>query len=125
MNLPCWLRWRTDLELGEEIDAHLQLEIQANLDGGLTREDARTAALRQFGNRTRVEERAREADPLFAAAQIWTDLKYHARALLRRPGVGTAVICSLALGIGANTVIFSIVNTRLLRSLPLTDCDQL
>src|SRR4029453_17997683 len=125
MNLTRWLRWRTDLESAQEIDAHLQLEIQSNLDRGLTPEEARTAALRQFGNRTRVEERGAEAAPLFAAAQIWTDLKYHARALLRRPGVGTAVICSLALGIGANTLIFSIVNSVLLGSLPLPDADRL
>jgi predicted permease len=125
VNLPRWLRWRTDRELGEEIDAHLELEILSNLDRGLTPEEARRAALRQFGNRTRVEERAREADPLFAVAQIWTDLKYHARSLLRRPGVGAAVICSLALGIGANTLIFSIVNAVLLRSLPFPDADRL
>ena len=63
MKIPRWLRWRSDAELNEEIQAHLELEIQSKLDRGLSPEQARRAALRRFGNATLVRERARESDP--------------------------------------------------------------
>jgi putative ABC transport system permease protein len=125
MRIPRWLRWRTDKELDEEIAAHLDLEIQANLDRGLTLGEARAAALRRFGSRARVGERTRESDPLFVMSQIWSDLKHEVRSLVKRPGIGAAVVGSLALGIGANTMIFSVVNAVLLRSLPFPDADRL
>jgi hypothetical protein len=125
IRIPRWLRWRTDRELDEEIGAHLELEIQANLDRGLAAEEARAAALRRFGSRARVGERTRESDPLFVLSQIWSDLKHEIRSLIKRPGVGAAVVGSLALGIGANTMIFSVVNAVLLRSLPFPDADGL
>jgi len=65
MKIPGWLRWRSDAELREEIQAHLEMEIQANLDRGLSPDDARVAAQRQFGNAMLVRERARQADLVF------------------------------------------------------------
>ena len=59
------LRWRTSSELDEETQAHIDCEIQANLDRGMTPEAARAAAFRKFANTTRVKEGARKADPLF------------------------------------------------------------
>ena len=59
MKLPLWLRWRSDHELDEEIQGHLEFEIQNNLSRGMTAEEARFAAIRTFGNSTRVRERVR------------------------------------------------------------------
>jgi macrolide transport system ATP-binding/permease protein len=111
------LHWRKDAELDEEIQAHLDLEIQANLDRGMTSEEARAAALRRFGNTTRVKERAREADPLFWLGTIFRDLRHGLRSLARNPGFAAVAVLSLGLGIGANCAIFSFVDGLLLRPL--------
>ena len=86
MKLPRWLRWRTHQELEQEIQSHLEIEIQANLDRGLSAEDARYAALRRFGNRTRLEERAREGDPFFSLETFARDVLHGIRNLRRNPG---------------------------------------
>ncbi len=125
MKLPRWLRWRTNQELHEEIHAHLELEIQANLDRGLSPKEARYAALRRFGNPARVEEAAREGDPLFGIATFFRDVRYGIRNLRRNPGFAAAAIISLALGIGANTLIFSVLDATLLKPLAFPDPDRL
>ena len=61
MRIPRWLRWRSNAELDQEIEAHLELEIRANLDRGLSPDEARFAAMRRFGNATLVKDRARES----------------------------------------------------------------
>ena len=86
------LRWRKDPEFDQEIQAHIDCEIQANLDRGMTSGDARVAALRKFGNRTRVKERAREADPLFWLESVARDLRYGIRNLSRSPGFTAVTI---------------------------------
>ena len=125
MSLRRWLRWRTGLELDEEIASHLDLDIQANIDRGLAPDLARAAAVRQFGNRTRVKERAREADLFFGLETFARDVLYGLRGLRRNPGFTTAAAVSLALGICANTVIFSLVDSTLLKALALPDPDRL
>src|SRR5690242_11015727 len=121
-----WLRWRADEEFSEEIQAHLDLEIQANLDRGMSPDAARAAALRRFGNLTRVRERAREGDAFFfMLASFLGDVLHGLRALRARPGFAAAAVGSLALGIGANTLIFSIVHAALLKPLPYPDPDRL
>ena len=125
MSLRRWLRWRIDRELDEEIDAHLDLDIQANLDRGLAPGEARAAAIRRFGNRTRVKESAREADPFFGLETFARDVLYGVRGLRRNPGFTAAATVSLALGICANTVIFSLVESTLLKPLALPDPDRL
>ncbi|HEY6342874.1 MAG TPA: ABC transporter permease [Bryobacteraceae bacterium] len=111
------LRWRKDSEFDEEIQAHLDLETQANLGRGMPAEEARAAALRKFGNTTRVKERAREADPLFWLGTIFRDLRHGLRSLARNPGFAAVAVLSLGLGIGANCAIFSFVDGLLLRPL--------
>src|SRR6266496_235794 len=97
MRIPRWLRWRTNDELDQEIQAHVEIEIQANLDRGLPPEEARYAALRQFGNRTQLKQRAREKDPLFSLETLARDAGYGIRNLRRNPGFAIAAVASLAL----------------------------
>jgi hypothetical protein len=75
MNIPRWLRWRSHAEMDEEIDAHLELEVQAHLDRGLSREEAYRAARRRFGNLSAVKQQARENDPLFRLETLVTDVR--------------------------------------------------
>jgi hypothetical protein len=103
MKVPRWLRWRSDAELSEEIQAHLELEIQANLDRGFSPEQARLVALRRFGNATLVRERAREADPFFSLEIFLREMRYAVRNLLRVPGFTLSASATLALAIGAST----------------------
>jgi putative ABC transport system permease protein len=125
MKLPRWLQWRTHQELDEEIQSHLEIEIQANLDRGLSPDEARYAALRQLGNRTRLEEQAREGDPLFGIETLGRDVLHGIRNLRRNPGFTVAATISLALGIGANTMIFSLLDSTLLKPLAFPDPGRL
>ncbi len=125
MKLPRWLRWRTNQELRDELQAHLEIEIQANLERGLPPDEARYAALRRFGNPASVEEAAREADPLFGIATFLRDVRYGVRNLRRNPGFAAAAVISLALGIGANTLIFSVLDATLLEPLAFPNPDRL
>ena len=121
MKVPRWLQWRSDAELREEIQAHLEMEIEANLDRGLSPEEARMAAQRRFGNAMVVRERAREADPLFTLEIFAKDLRYALRSLLRVPGFTLATCTTLALAIGASAAIFTVTYRVLLNPLPYPD----
>jgi predicted permease len=125
MNIPRWLRWRSHAEIDEEIDAHLDLEVQASLDRGLTLEEARRAARRQFGNPAAVKQRARENDPWFHVETFFTDVRQTVRSLRRSPGFTIAAVLTLAVSIGATTAIFSVVDGVLLRPMPFPDPDRL
>ena len=125
MKTSGWFRWRKDRELDEEIKAHLALDADLHVSNGLGPQEARAAALRRFGNRTRVKERAREGDPLFGLATFGRDVLYGVRGLRRAPGFAAAAIVSLALGIGANTAVFSLVDSTLLKPLALPEPDRL
>ncbi len=121
MRVPGWLRWRSDAELREEIQAHLEMEIQDNLERGLAPDEARAAALRRFGNATLVGERAREADPIFALELLSKDVRQALRSLRRVPGFALAAAATLALAIGASTAIFTVTYRVLLNPLPYPD----
>src|SRR5688572_13348664 len=121
MKIPTWLRWRSDADLRDEIQAHLEMEIQANLDRGLSPEDARVAAQRQFGNAMLVRERARQADLVFHVEIVLKDVWYAVRSLLRAPGFTLAACTTLALAIGASTTIFTVTYRVLLNPLPYPD----
>lgn len=125
MTVPRWLRWRSERELDEEIRSHIELDIRAQIDRGLTPEQARHAALRRFGNRTGLQERLREGDPFFGIQTFVRDVLYGVRNLRRAPGFTLVAVLSLALGIGANTLIFTVLNATLLKPLPFPEPHRL
>ena len=124
------LRWfvsrrRKDAELREELEFHLSAEIEAHRAAGLSEQQARDAARRDLGNVTVVVEDTRAAWGWTTVEQIGDELRYAVRTLSRTPTVTLAAVVTLALGIGATTAIFSVVNTLLLTPLPYNDSERL
>ena len=114
-----------DSEVSEEMRAHLELITEENIKRGIAPEEAGSAARRQFGNLTRVQENAREAWQFPRLETILQDVHYGLRGLRKSPGFSLLVILTLALGIGANTAIFSVVYSVLLRPLPYPHGERL
>jgi putative ABC transport system permease protein len=112
-------------ELQQEMDAHLQFLIDENLEQGMPLEEARAAARRHFGNATTVRERSYETWLFPAFESLVQDLRYAARGIWRARVFSLVVILTLAIGIGANTAIFSAVYTVLLKPLPFPSGERL
>ncbi len=118
-------RRHLDRELEDELASHLEFAIEENLERGMTPEEARRAALASLGGMTQAREKHREARGFMTFDIFLQDLKYTLRTLNRDRGFAAVAILILALGIGANVAVFSVVNTLLLRPLPFPDAQQL
>ena len=112
-------------ELERELQLHLELETEEQQDAGLPREEARCAARRIFGNPTLVKEEVREMRRRASLERFAQDVSYALRTLWRAKWISIAAVATLAVGIGANTALFSVVDTVLLRSLPFQEPDRL
>jgi predicted permease len=118
-------RGRFAKELDREIQFHLDELIAENIGAGMSPEEAKYAAMRGFGNSTLLKEETREAWGWMWLEQIGQDIRYGFRVLRNKPGFAAVVILTLALGIGANAAVFSVVNSVLLKPLNYPKAEEL
>lgn len=112
-------RRRRYSDLSVSIQGHLEEKIDELMEEGLSRQEASQIARREFGNVTLIEEQSRESWQWRTLESTWADVRYALRQLVKSPGFAVTVILTMALGIGANTAIFTLVNNILMKSLPV------
>ena len=118
-------RSRVDPEAEAELQSHIEMRTEDNIAAGMSPEEARRHALVRFGNPTVTRERVAAMDMSLALDRVWRDIRYAWRQLLKHPGFTITAVTTLALGIGANVVVFSVLNGLILRPLNVPDPQSL
>jgi predicted permease len=118
-------RGRRYAELSESIQEHLEEKIDELMEEGMARELAEQTARREFGNVTLIEERSREVWQWPALESLLRDMRFALRRLSKSPGFTATILLTLAIGMGANTAVFSVVNSVLLKPLPYPHSEEL
>ncbi len=118
-------RARREQELNDEVSSHLEMLTQENRRRGMSPDEARSAALRSFGGVDQIKEQYRDQRGLPWLESFFQDLRFGLRGLRRNPGFAAVAVLTLALGIGATTAIFTVVNAVLLRPLPYPHPEEL
>jgi putative ABC transport system permease protein len=116
---------KLDADMAEEMRQHVARRVEANLAAGMSPEEARYAAQRQFGGMDQLKEIAREQREWQWLDHVFRDLRFAVRQLRKSPGFTTVALLTLALGIGVNTSMFSVLRTIFIRTLPYAEADQL
>ena len=118
-------RSKEGARLNDELQFHLDQQIAEHMATGMTAEEARSAAMRNFGNPVALRDQTRDSWSWNGLEQLWRDVRYSMRTLARTPGFSVVAILVMALGIGANVALLTVVRSVLLKPLPFRDTDHL
>lgn len=118
-------RSRWDEERAQGLENDLEIETEENIARGMPADQARYAARRKLGSSTLIREEIYRMNSIAFFETLWKDLRYASRVLAKSPGFSAVVVLSLALGIGTHTAIFSLIDSALLKMLPVRNPEEL